>query len=92
VPGGVGPLATVLFMERLVRLTDAARNQDHVETLVPDVAGQAAVSTLIYDGVKAGRCGDLTALDGVVAGLRSQGRLHRPGGQPTMASIITGTR
>ncbi|MFD7307201.1 aspartate/glutamate racemase family protein [Promicromonospora sp. NPDC059942] len=187
--GGVGPLATVLFMERVVRLTDAARDQDHVDmavlqhatvpdrtafvlgrsaddpgpvlaadarrlaglgadllvlpcntahafagavaaatpallltavdaavsavcdtwtarfsgprpevvgllategtiasgvyldafsahgvkTLVPDVAGQAAVTALIYDGIKAGRGGDLTALAGVVADLRSRG-------------------
>lgn len=44
-----------------------------VKTLVPDVAGQAAVTSLVYDGVKAGRGGDLTALDGVVADLRARG-------------------
>lgn len=44
-----------------------------IKTLVPDVAGQATVTSLIYDGVKAGRGGDLTALDGVIANLRSRG-------------------
>ncbi|MFE7506178.1 aspartate/glutamate racemase family protein [Promicromonospora sp. NPDC057488] len=44
-----------------------------VKTLVPDAAGQAAVTALIYDGVKAGRGGDLTALAAVVADLRSRG-------------------
>lgn len=44
-----------------------------VKTLVPDVSGQAAVTALVYDGVKAGRGGDLTALAGVVADLRSRG-------------------
>lgn len=44
-----------------------------VQTLVPDSAGQAAVTALIYDGVKAGRGGDLTALAGTIAGLRSRG-------------------
>ena len=44
-----------------------------IKTLVPDVAGQALVTSLIYDGVKAGRGGDLTALEGVVADLRRRG-------------------
>lgn len=44
-----------------------------IKTLVPDVAGQATVTSLIYDGVKAGRGGDLTVLDDVVANLRSRG-------------------
>lgn len=44
-----------------------------IKTLVPDVAGQAAVTSLVHDGVKAGRGGDLTALEGVVADLRRRG-------------------
>ena len=32
--GGLGPAATVLFMRRLVELTDAPRDQDHVDLLV----------------------------------------------------------
>ncbi|WP_020015248.1 aspartate/glutamate racemase family protein [Promicromonospora sukumoe] len=44
-----------------------------IKTLVPDAAGQAAVTALIYDGVKAGRGGDLTALAGVIEDLRSRG-------------------
>ncbi|WP_369371842.1 aspartate/glutamate racemase family protein [Promicromonospora sp. Populi] len=44
-----------------------------VKALVPDVAGQAMVTSLIYDGVKAGRGGDLTALEGVITNLRSRG-------------------
>lgn len=44
-----------------------------VKTLVPDVAGQAAVTSLVYDGVKAGHGGDLTALGGVIADLRRRG-------------------
>lgn len=32
--GGVGPLATAYFLERVVKLTDAQRDQDHVDMLV----------------------------------------------------------
>lgn len=32
--GGMGPLATVDFMEKLVRLTPADRDQDHIPTMV----------------------------------------------------------
>lgn len=32
--GGMGPLATVDFLERVVRLTDAARDQDHLPMVV----------------------------------------------------------
>jgi aspartate racemase len=32
--GGVGPLATVHFMQRILALTDASRDQDHVDMLV----------------------------------------------------------
>ncbi|MDM7831349.1 cysteate racemase [Cellulomonas edaphi] len=32
--GGVGPLATVYFMDKVVRLTQAARDQDHVDMVV----------------------------------------------------------
>ncbi len=37
--GGIGPLATVHFLERVVRLTDAARDQDHVDLVVLQHAG-----------------------------------------------------
>lgn len=32
--GGVGPMATVYFMQRILDLTDASRDQDHVDMLV----------------------------------------------------------
>lgn len=32
--GGVGPLATVLFMQRVIDLTDATADQDHLDMLV----------------------------------------------------------
>lgn len=32
--GGIGPMATVYFMRRVLDLTDAARDQDHVDMLV----------------------------------------------------------
>lgn len=32
--GGMGPLATVDFMDKLVRLTPAVRDQDHIPTMV----------------------------------------------------------
>ncbi|MFD7025592.1 aspartate/glutamate racemase family protein [Promicromonospora sukumoe] len=60
-----GTIASGLYADAL-----AARG---VKTLVPDVTGQAAVTSLVYDGVKAGAGGDLRALDGVVADLRSRG-------------------
>ena len=34
VVGGVGPLATVDFMEKIVKLTDAKRDQDHIKMIV----------------------------------------------------------
>lgn len=34
VVGGVGPLATAYFLDRVVRLTDAATDQDHVDLVV----------------------------------------------------------
>ncbi len=32
--GGVGPMATVYFMQRVLAMTEAARDQDHVDMLV----------------------------------------------------------
>ncbi|MFC7486182.1 aspartate/glutamate racemase family protein [Knoellia sp. CPCC 206453] len=32
--GGVGPMATVYFMQRVLEMTDAGRDQDHVDMLV----------------------------------------------------------
>ena len=32
--GGLGPAATVHFMQRVIELTDAARDQDHLDLLV----------------------------------------------------------
>lgn len=32
--GGLGPMATVYFMQRILNLTDASRDQDHVDMLV----------------------------------------------------------
>lgn len=32
--GGVGPMATVYFMQRVLAMTDAGRDQDHVDMLV----------------------------------------------------------
>jgi aspartate racemase len=32
--GGVGPMATVYFMQRILNLTDASRDQDHVDMIV----------------------------------------------------------
>ena len=70
-PEAVGLLATEGTIASGVYLD--AFNAHGVKALVPDVAGQATVTSLIYDGVKAGRGGDLTALAGVVANLRSRG-------------------
>lgn len=70
-PEAVGLLATEGTIASGV-YTDAF-GAHGIKTLVPDVAGQATVTELVYDGVKAGRGGDLTALDGVVANLRLRG-------------------
>jgi aspartate racemase len=70
-PEAVGLLATEGTIASGVYL-DAFSSRG-VKTLVPDVAGQATVTSLIYDGVKAGRAGDLTALRSVVDDLRSRG-------------------
>lgn len=36
--GGVGPLATVYFMEMIIEMTDAARDQEHIDMLVSNHA------------------------------------------------------
>ncbi|GAA4690436.1 aspartate racemase [Promicromonospora umidemergens] len=70
-PEAVGLLATEGTVESGVYLDAFAAHG--IKTLVPDVAGQAAVTSLVYDGVKAGRGGDLTTLEGVVGDLRLRG-------------------
>ncbi len=67
--GGLGPAATVHFMHRLVELTDAARDQDHVDLLVwqhgsiPDRtaallgAGESPEPALVADAVALERAG-----------------------------------
>jgi len=67
--GGLGPAATVLFMRRLVELTDAHRDQDHVDLLVwqhgsiPDRSafllghGESPEPVLVADAVALERAG-----------------------------------
>ena len=67
--GGLGPAATVLFMHRLVELTDADRDQDHVDLLVwqhgsiPDRSafllghGESPEPVLVADAVALERAG-----------------------------------
>jgi aspartate racemase len=67
--GGLGPAATVLFMHRLVELTDAPRDQDHVDLLVwqhgsiPDRSafllghGESPEPVLVADAVALERAG-----------------------------------
>ena len=67
--GGLGPAATVLFMRRLVELTDAPRDQDHVDLLVwqhgsiPDRSafllghGESPEPQLVADAVALERAG-----------------------------------
>jgi len=67
--GGIGPAATVLFMHRLVELTDAHRDQDHVDLLVwqhgsiPDRSafllghGESPEPVLVADAVALERAG-----------------------------------
>ncbi len=67
--GGLGPAATVLFMHRVVELTDADRDQDHVDLLVwqhgsiPDRSafllghGESPEPVLVADAVALERAG-----------------------------------
>ena len=32
--GGIGPLSTVYFMDMLVRMTDAVKDQEHINSVV----------------------------------------------------------
>lgn len=48
--GGMGPLATVDFMQRVIELTPAARDQDHLALLVANLPGTPDRSTAIIDG------------------------------------------
>ena len=67
--GGIGPAATVYFLQRVVELTDAARDQDHVDLLVwqhgsiPDRTGflqgrgESPEPALVADAVALERAG-----------------------------------
>ncbi len=67
--GGLGPAATVHFMQRVVELTDAHRDQDHVDLLVwqhgsiPDRSafllghGESPEAVLVADAVALERAG-----------------------------------
>ena len=48
--GGMGPLATVDFMERVVRLTEAACDQEHLPMLVANLPHTPDRSCAIIDG------------------------------------------
>ena len=73
--GGLGPAATVTFLDQVVKLTDAARDQDHVDVIVlqhgsvPDRTqailgeGESPVPALAADALTLERLGvDLIAL------------------------------
>src|SRR6201991_969994 len=48
--GGMGPLATVDFMDRIIRLTDAACDQQHLPMLVANLPHTPDRSAAIVDG------------------------------------------
>lgn len=48
--GGMGPLATVDFMEQIIRLTGAARDQEHLPMLVANLPHTPDRSAAITDG------------------------------------------
>ncbi|CAB3749334.1 aspartate/glutamate racemase family protein [Paraburkholderia humisilvae] len=48
--GGMGPLATVDFMEQIIRLTGAARDQEHLPMLVANLPHTPDRSAAIIDG------------------------------------------
>ena len=48
--GGMGPLATVDFMQRVIELTPATRDQDHLALLVANLPGTPDRSAAIIDG------------------------------------------
>lgn len=50
--GGMGPLATVDFMDKLVRLTPAKRDQDHLPVIVANLPHVHDRSTRILGGPK----------------------------------------
>ena len=48
--GGMGPMATADFLAKLVRATPAARDQDHITTLVCSAAEAASVRRIVGPG------------------------------------------
>ncbi|KKB61421.1 aspartate racemase, partial [Robbsia andropogonis] len=48
--GGMGPLATVDFMQRVIDLTPATCDQDHLALLVANLPGTPDRSAAIIDG------------------------------------------
>ena len=49
--GGVGPLATVYFMEMIIEMTDASKDQEHIDMLV---SNHATIPDRIHPGRKLG--------------------------------------
>ena len=54
--GGVGPLATVYFMEMIIEMTDASKDQEHIDMLVsimprsqtgPDSSGKQVMMDMV---------------------------------------------
>lgn len=48
--GGIGPLATAYFLAKVVRLTEAERDQDHLDMIVFDHAAIPDRTAFILDG------------------------------------------
>ncbi|GKV69661.1 aspartate racemase [Sporosarcina sp. NCCP-2716] len=50
--GGVGPLATMYFGDMIVRMTDAAQDQDHINTIILNDTTIPDRTAFILDGTK----------------------------------------
>lgn len=60
--GGLGPMATAYYMELMIRMTDAKRDQDHPEILVMNIPSIPDRTAFILGKSQADPCGPMVEL------------------------------
>lgn len=67
--GGLGPMATAYYMELMIRMTDAKRDQDHPEVIIMNVPSIPDRTAFILGKSQADPCGPMVELGRQLKGL-----------------------
>ena len=67
--GGLGPMATAYYMELMIRMTDAKRDQDHPEVIIMNVPSIPDRTAFILGKSQANPCGPMVELGRQLKGL-----------------------